>query len=416
MERDFYEKLREAFAYIRSVFSDTDSDSSRFLFFKDTLKQSKKIILKDKKSEDNRLIVYCIDTMFDILNEGNREKIYDFADTVYNIPEICMGKRNFYSFNEEIKAFQSKYGDKYFDSFNKVSPRFTKKAPKNKWLYFLPNSDDGFKKQHPVAYGFLRAFGLIALFAPMIAYLVVCFLNHHIFENGFVMLGLAGSFMIGIGLFNIVAAFVHQYLGHTLTLICIGGGGALVAVTLALLLTPETAAKIDADISMMYVIHLVFLTIIAGYYMMFRLSMRHWFKTRKIKRSEINRLTKGKKNYWWYEALHQEYNLGAVYYLNKSFTVLYAVTTFMMIAFGWIREMIIFNAVLYALVCILGGVMSMFTSLQDNLEAYGKPVVLYKSNGVGLGHADSIFYDLFKVGLILFFAFMECKLVFDYFV
>lgn len=408
MTNEMYEEIQNAFADIR--FDPLGSIRAEM-----TLKTAKRELKKEKETEDSKLLIYCIDTMFDILNEGNREKIYDFADVVHNIPEICMGQRNFYSFREEIKVFRIKYGEKYFSAFNKINPRFSKKAPKNSWMYFLPGSDDDFKKQHPVAYGFLCALGLIALFAPVIAYLIVCYMNHHVFDNGFVMLGFAGSFMIGIGLFNIVAAFVHQYLGHIMTLICIGGGGTLVAVTLALLLTPETAAKIDADISMMYVIHLVFLPIIAGYYMMFRFSMSNWFKTKKIKRSEINRLAKGKKNYWWYEALHQEYGLGAVYYLNKSFTVLYAVTAFMMMALGWIREIIILNAVLYTLVCILGGVMSMFTSVQDNLEAYGKPVVLYKSNGSGFKYADSIFYDLFKVGLILFFAYMECKLVWEHF-
>mgnify|MGYP006992116207 FL=1 len=49
------------------------------------------------------------------------------------------------------------------------------------------------------------------------------------------ILGQAGTFIIGIGLFNIVAAWIHQYLGHFLTFICIFGGGVLTALSLFLL-------------------------------------------------------------------------------------------------------------------------------------------------------------------------------------
>ena len=49
------------------------------------------------------------------------------------------------------------------------------------------------------------------------------------------MLGFAGAFIVGVGLFNIVAAWIHQYLGHFVTLFCILGGGALTALSLFLL-------------------------------------------------------------------------------------------------------------------------------------------------------------------------------------
>lgn len=224
MNTDFYEEIKSAFAEIR--FDPLGSIRAEI-----TLKRAKKEINKEAETEDNKLLIYCIDTMFDILNERNEEKIYDFADMVHNIPEIMMGKRNFYSFAEEIEAFRSKYGEKYFSTFNMVKPRFTKYAPKNSLEYFLPNADDSFKAQHPVAYSWLRAAGVIFLFIPMIIYLVFCLLHPYVYNNGVVLLGHAGSVMVGIGLFNVVAAFVNQYMGHKMTLICLGGGSFLIALT-----------------------------------------------------------------------------------------------------------------------------------------------------------------------------------------
>ena len=59
-------------------------------------------------------------------------------------------------------------------------------------------------------------------------------MNPYVWDNGVVMLGYAGSIMIGIGLFNVMAAFVHQYLGHKMTIICLGGGSFLIVLTYVL--------------------------------------------------------------------------------------------------------------------------------------------------------------------------------------
>ena len=51
------------------------------------------------------------------------------------------------------------------------------------------------------------------------------------------MLGYVGTFIVGIGLFNIVAAWIHQYLGHLLTAVCLLGGTALTLFSMYLLYT-----------------------------------------------------------------------------------------------------------------------------------------------------------------------------------
>lgn len=224
MKSEMYEEIKNAFADIR--FDPLGSIRAEI-----TLKTAKKELKSERVTEDSKLLIYCIDTMFDILNERNKEKIYDFADLVHNIPEIPLGLRDFYSFVVDINSFREKYDARYFEDFFKVRPRYSEYAPKNSWQYFSPNADDNFKAMHPVAYGWLRALGVVVLLLPMIVYLVFGLLNPHVFNSGFVMLGYAGSIMIGIGLFNVTAAFVHQYLGHKMTIICLGGGGFLILLT-----------------------------------------------------------------------------------------------------------------------------------------------------------------------------------------
>ncbi len=201
-------------------------------------------IIKKNYIEDKRLILYCINTLLEIIDENNEKKIFDFADTIHNMPEICLGKRNIYSFDKEILAFQKMYGKEYFPDFKKAKPKFQRRAPKNKWEYFSAESDESFKRLHPIGYICLVCIGIIALLMPFIIYSIYIFLVNppkpmdaaiSATDSIALILGLFGNFAVGIGLFNIVAAWIHQYLGHFLTFICIFGGGAITALSLFLL-------------------------------------------------------------------------------------------------------------------------------------------------------------------------------------
>ena len=235
MSNSIFERLQQDFIKIRHIFS---KNCYNEVLLNETIGDIKKIrakIAKKTKVEDKYLILYCIDTLLEIINENNEKKIFDFADTVHNMPEICLGKRNIYSFNQEIQSFQKRYGKEYFSGFKKVKPKFQRKAPKNKWKYFSAASDVSFKYLHPIGYRILCGIGIVALLLPMVIYLVYTLAIKPAPNEWTLLLGQAGAFIIGIGLFNIVAAWIHQYLGHLLTFICIFGGGMLTAISLFLL-------------------------------------------------------------------------------------------------------------------------------------------------------------------------------------
>ena len=236
MKASFYKKLQDDFIMIRQLHQesfDKEIYDTTILSVKDA---RKKIYMHSVPSE-KRVLIYCIDTLLEILHEGNTQKIIDFSEAIRNIPEIYMQKRNVYSFRKELKAFQKKYGKNYFAFIDEVKPRFTKKAPENKWEYFSAASDEDFKKLHPTGYTWLCIIGITALMLPQIIYLIYVLAVNPAPNEWTVMLGYVGAFIVGIGFFNIVAAWIHQYLGHLLTVICLVGGTALTLFSMYLLYT-----------------------------------------------------------------------------------------------------------------------------------------------------------------------------------
>ena len=108
-----------------------------------------------------------------------------------------------------------------------------KRQKSSQWLpprgyqrYFNAASDYEFKGKHPVGYFFLVILGMIALLLPAVLFCVLVGT-----DNGWVMLGFAGGFIVGIGLFNFVAIIIKQYLGHLVSIISFTVGGLMMLVS-----------------------------------------------------------------------------------------------------------------------------------------------------------------------------------------
>ncbi len=127
-----------------------------------------------------------------------------------------------------------------------------------------------------------------------------------------------------------------------------------------------------------YFVTLLFLLVPPIFYVVFRYSVESRLRSRRISKTRIRKLKKGKRNFWWYESLHKELNLGWLYFLNKFFTVVYLLTLILSVTLGWCRFMAPVIAVLYALVSLAVGVMTLFSSVQGNMENYGTPIVLLR--------------------------------------
>ena len=237
MKESFYKELQDCFVMIRFLQSQDKYDQERYDLAILSIKEARKKINMHSAPSEKKVLLYCIDTLFEIMGEGERQKIFDFSDAIYNIPEIYMQKRNLYSFRRKLKTFQKKYGKHYFPFIDEVKPRFSKRAPKSKWEYFSAQSDEDFKRLHPVGYKWLCAMGILAVMLPQIIYLVYILVINPAPNEWTIMLGYVGAFIVGVGLFNIVAAWIDQYLGHWLTAVCLLGGTALTLLSLYLLYT-----------------------------------------------------------------------------------------------------------------------------------------------------------------------------------
>lgn len=402
MKEVFYYNLKESFVKIKLLFSANVLDTNKVDAVVGDLKFSRKQIEKHSKRREKRLLLCCIDTLLRFIEEDKKEKICDFASVICDIPDIFLGKRNYYSFREDINAFNEKYGEHTFKDMNKIHPYFSKKAPENAFEFFSPESDESFKAQHPIGYWVLVAFGIIAFVLPLIIYTIyISKFDENQSIGGWFLPAIVGCLVMGVGLFNIVAAFIHQYLGHKLTWACLLGGGAVVGLSMFMTENPQLY---DADVSTFYFVSLFMMLLPAIFYARFRQSVEYWLnRSKKISRSRFKKLTKGKKNYWWYETLHKEVNLGAIYFLNKSFTILF-VTLFLLTLFtGYIKEMSLILCPMNVILYVLTAFMVLFSRIQDNLDFHRKPfVLLAKSSNGGI---DSVIRDIFMVLFVLAMAY-----------
>jgi len=119
---------------------------------------------------------------------------------------------------------------------SRIKPVFNSEMPENASRFFRLDSDVDFMHEHPVAYPILVMIGIAVLILPILVYISIFITvdQGNPDFNAMVLLGVIGAFMIGIGFFNIIAAFLNQYLGHKVTLICILGGLLLCIISLVL--------------------------------------------------------------------------------------------------------------------------------------------------------------------------------------
>ncbi|MEE0265184.1 MAG: hypothetical protein UD936_06105 [Acutalibacteraceae bacterium] len=120
MDIRFYENLQTAFINIRRLSTEGCYDEVLFNKTTEDILLARATLSAQNPTTESAILLYCIDTLFEIINENNREKLCDFADTIHNMPEIAVRKRSFKSFRREIKAFRKKYGKAYFAYFDSI--------------------------------------------------------------------------------------------------------------------------------------------------------------------------------------------------------------------------------------------------------------------------------------------------------
>lgn len=170
-------------------------------------------------------------------------------------------------------------------------PKFQKNFPADAIRYIDPASDEDFKKKHPVKYGILVFCGIAGFVMPLIILLIIeAFFP--VPSSGFLFMAMAGCFIIGIGIFNIVAAWIGQYLGHAVTIGCFCVGGILVAISCTILYIPDIYAVFNENIVSFYFGSLLFFALPPIYYAMFRFSINSWLRRKRVSKAAIKKAKK----------------------------------------------------------------------------------------------------------------------------
>ena len=277
--------------------------------------------------------------------------------------------------------------------------------------YFTPESDRAFKKKHPIGYVFLVILGLIAFILPLIGFLVYTLIRgEDSFVGGWPILTIIGCLVMGVGLFNIVAAIIKQYLGHILTLICLGGGGLIVLLSVFMIENPQLY---DADVSMYYFISLLFMLVPPIYYFSFRFNVIDYLSNKLNRRERaLRRKMKGPKNFWWYQSIHEEHDIGFIYHLNRVFTLVYPISLVVLLLLGFIKSLLPAICILQMILYLLTAVTSFAANVMYNVESYGQPIVLFRRHPLSK-RIDSFIIDLFAAAFILGMGYANIKLCID---
>lgn len=370
MNATFYHKLTENFGIIKNSCKAEGLGTARVLVAVSELRSAKALLEQEAPKKECELLSYCIDTMIDIINEGNDTKAFDFASTVRDVPHIFLEERDIYSFSAQIDEFKSKYGSGYFPDWQKVYPKFNKRAPKNAVSFFSRDADIDFEEKHPIGYKVLVFAGITVLMLPQVLYLILVLSND--VESAWIFLGYVGSFIIGIGLFNIVAAFIHQYLGHLVTVGCIVGGGCLIEISLLLMYNKRLYNAFDQQLVWFFFVSIAFLLYNTILYVIFRFDMDDWMRNvRGIRKKKFECSSLVSTNFWWYQEQHNEHGLGIVYHLNKAYTVFTLASVFLSAVAIFLKPVAIVACGCTMASCLLAGILQLTVRLQLSI-AYEK--------------------------------------------
>lgn len=198
-------------------------------------------------------------------------------------------------------------------------------------------------RSQPVSYQvkLIRFLAGVIWFVPF----VLCFLLWYIFSginSSFIILGVIGSFIIGVALFLLVASIEPKAFGikfhKKLVLIVgiIGGiGGMLVGVSAVMLFIPQVSQHFSEKLVSYYFLIWGELLISVLGYALFRPNIKAFYRKQGLRKEEIHVLQKGMKNYWWYISLDRKCPMGNIRYVNGIFTVGYVITVILHLLGGW---------------------------------------------------------------------------------
>lgn len=175
----------------------------------------------------------------------------------------------------------------------------------------------------------------LALILPLVLYIVAIVWLYPAPNSGFLVLGYVGCFVLGLGLVNIVSLLDEMSLGNTVSAILLLLGAGLVTISSVIIYVPQFYSQINEQYITFYFVIWTMLVLSVIYYGFFRGAVGLYLEDKGLSKSHVKKAKKGWRNYWWYEELNQQIGLSWIYFVNKTYTLLFLCTIVLQICLGW---------------------------------------------------------------------------------
>lgn len=205
-------------------------------------------------------------------------------------------------------------------------------------------------KKEKNRYGLYAFVNLLALFLPCFLYMVITTWIFPSPNSGFLILGYIGNLILGLGFVNIAGNLSGMYLGNIVTFSAFGVGSLLITASSLVMYVPAIYSRMDESIITFYFIIWIVFAVSGMFYMFFRYAARLDLRKAGLSKTAIKKAMKGIKNYWWYEALKNDFNHSWVYRINKLFTMVFPLSVCLHLFLGWLR---VLSPVITGIVCLL---------------------------------------------------------------
>lgn len=159
-------------------------------------------------------------------------------------------------------------------------------------------------------------------------------------DTFFSFFGYLGAFFIGFSLFYAVATrktaqLIRTAFSWKLFVPPLVIGLLLVVACIIVIFVPQLRRLFDETAVSHFFVLGVLLFLLAVFYVLIRHNIKVLLRRKGMRKSRINQLTKGMKNFWWYESVQKECSFGWLYYANKIFTMVFAGTAAAFFLVGW---------------------------------------------------------------------------------
>ena len=234
-------------------------------------------------------------------------------------------------------------------------------------------------------------FALVLLFTPLFLFFIFWYLFSRISSLLLFIAGF-GAFITGVALLIAYLSFLTKKpegkLAGWIPCAIFLAGAFISAVPSMLLFDPKAVEKINENQIAVYILCAGVFLILFIYYWLFRLNIQAYYVENGFRKRDVRLLSQGWRNYWFYEKLNDQKSMGSIRFPLIVSTCLYVTLLCVYVLFGWWKPVLIFVGVFLAALCILNGVLIVWTRSKVNNK---------KSN---IAIAESVVLSLFAIGIL----------------